>query len=376
MIKSLSYIELSKRNLLHNIRCFRTLIPRDAILVAVVKANAYGHGLGEIVTATKKHIDAFQVDDIEELREIRRYTNKRVLVFGHVMKTDLEEATSLGAVFGVYDKEILKQINRIGKKKKKNIEVHLKIDALLGRQGILLSEVAEYAALIKNLSFVRLGAVYAHFSNIEDTKNLSHAKRQQKQLLQAKEILHGSGFLTVIYHISSTAGLLSDVRTNWGGAYVRLGVGMYGHWPSQHLEKSFSKKIVLKPVMRWVSHLAQVKTIPAGYPVGYGLTFVSKKRMVIGIVPQGYSDGYDRGFSNNGEVLVRGICCPVIGRVAMNMFAIDVSKVRSAAVCDEVVLMGSQRAKEITVEAMAQRLNTINYEILARISQKLPRVVI
>jgi alanine racemase len=150
---------------------------------------------------------------------------------------------------------------------------------------------------------------------------------------------------------------------------------MYGLWPSKSIEKEFSSKLPLCPAMRWVSHLAQVKTVPRGFPIGYGRTFVTKKEMRIGIVPQGYSDGYDRGFSNNSFVLVNGRACKVLGRVAMNMITVDLSRVSKAKLEDEVVLLGRQETLSIAAEHLADIIGSISYEIIARISPLLPRFI-
>lgn len=375
MSKPLSYIELSKSDFINNVSSFRKVLPKKAKILVVVKANAYGHGLKEVVSIVQKHVDGFQVDDIEELREVRAITKKSIFVFGYIAKKDLKQAVMLGATLSVYNKEILKELNHLGKEKNKKIIVHLKIDTFLGRQGILLDEVKQYGELINKLPFVKLEAIYSHFSNIEDAKNLIHAKKQFGQLLKAKEILQSIGFAKLTHHISSTSGFLVDMQSNWDSLFLRLGIGMYGYWPSEDLENKVYNKIKLRPTLRWISHLAQVKNIPASYPIGYGLTFVSKKPMKIGIVPQGYGDGYDRGFSNNSHVLIRGKKCPIIGRVAMNMFAVDLSNNKGAKSKDEVVLIGRQGRIEITAEFLADKIGTINYEILARISPKLPRVL-
>ncbi len=372
----LSCVEISKKNLIHNIQTFRNLIPKKTKLVAVVKANAYGHGLKEIVTIAEAYVDYFQVDDIEELRDVRRYSQKPVLVFGYVQSSDLEEAVALDGTLGVYSKETLAKLNAIGEKYSKKITIHLKIDALLGRQGILVDEVKEYGILIQTLPYIHLEAIYSHFSNIEDSHNLEHAHAQHAQLLEAKQILQTLGFQKITSHISATSGLLADVKGNWGSSLLRLGIGMYGEWPSKYQQDKFLDHLHIRPVLRWISHLAQVKIIPKGYPVGYGCTFVSKHPMTIGVVPQGYSDGYDRGFSNNGCVLVQGNRCPILGRVAMNMFVVDLTAVPDAKAEDEVVLLGMQGNLAITAESQGCCINTISYEILARISPLLHRTIV
>ncbi|MEI6553431.1 MAG: alanine racemase [bacterium] len=376
MPKPLSYIELSKHNLLSNIKQFGSILPKGQKLVAVVKANAYGHGLKEVVSISHAYIDYFQVDDIAELTEIRKYTNKPVLVFGYVALDQLDLIFKHNAVLGVYNTETVETLNRLALKNKQNIKIHLKMDAFLGRQGIMKEDLEKYISLIKKTKYIQLESIYTHFSNIEDVDNLNHADKQFEELLKAKEIVKSLGFPNISHHVSATSGFLTDQDKNWESSLLRLGIGMYGLWPSASLKNKLSKKIVLKPVMRWITKLAQIKSIPKGFPIGYGLTFVTKRKTKIGIVPQGYSDGYDRGFSNNSTVLVRGKRCPVLGRVAMNIFVVDLTNVKGVHLEDEVVLLGNQEKATISADELANKINTINYEIVARVSSLLDRVVV
>ncbi|MDB5204622.1 MAG: Alanine racemase [Candidatus Taylorbacteria bacterium] len=376
MKNPLSYIEISKSALRNNIAQFRTLLPKGNLLVLVVKANAYGHGLKEVVKIANSFVDMFQVDDIEELREVRIVTNKRVLILGYIQNSDLEELADLNATLGVYNIETLKELERIGKKKNKKMIIHLKIDALLGRQGVLLADLKEILNTIQKSKYLILESIYSHFSNIEDTDNLEHAQNQFEYLMEAKRIVINFGFKNITHHISATSGMLSDIKNNWEGVLVRLGIGGYGLWPSEGMKKIFSKKIKLTPVLRWVSHIAQVKVVPKDFPIGYGLTYITKRQTKIAIIPQGYSDGYDRGLSNNSFVLIKGQKCSVLGRVAMNMFVVDVSSVKDVKLEDEVILLGSQNKREITSEMLAEKLNTINYEIVARLNPLIRRVIV
>ena len=248
----------------------------------------------------------------------------------------------------------------------------MKIDALLGRLGVLPEQAGRMAGLIQDAG-LELVSLYAHFSNIEDTTDLGHARKQIAAFKQAYDAVKAV-FPGVERHLSATSGLMtveSDLASDW----VRLGIGLYGLYPSDELAAS-QASLALRPVLRWVSHLALAKQIPAGHPVGYGLSYIAQRAMVIGIVPQGYSDGYDRGLSNCGEVLVHGQRCPVIGRVAMNMFAIDLTPAPGARAEDQVILLGQQGNDRITAEEMATKLGTINYEAVTRISPLLPRVLV
>lgn len=362
---NLSEVQVSGEALRHNVAALRGLIQGDRVkLAVVVKGNAYGHGLAEVVRALDGQVDYFQVDDIEELREVRIHSKTPVLVFGYVAKAHVREAISLGGELALYDTERLSELA--------GGRVHLKIDARLGRQGVLPDEITQMLDALGAHSEVRLAGVYGHYANIEDTTDLTHALAQQETFdLVYAEV--AKRHPSVPRHLSATSGLMTV--ESGSNDIVRLGIGVYGLYPSGPLSRSH-EALGLRPALRWVSHLAQVKTLPPGHPVGYGLTFFTSREMRIGIVPQGYADGYDRGLSNSGEVLVGGHRCRVLGRVAMNMFAVDLSGVPDARAEDEVVLLGSQGAETISAEGVAARIGTINYEVVTRVSPLLPRTPI
>lgn len=361
----LSYFEISREALRANVDAFRKKLGPEQALIAVVKGNAYGHGLAEVVFSLEDLVDGFQVDDIEELRAVRRLTAKRILVLGYVQPSEIEEALDLGGELALYDLERLAAIASTGKL----ASIHLKIDALLGRQGLLPESLPDFISALKKHPNIELIGVYSHYSNLEDTPLRSHAEAQQARFERALGVLFALGYPDVPTHFSSTAGILAFEGASSPHALVRLGIGLYGLYPSP----SFARSIALRPVLRWVSHLAQVKDLPAGFPVGYGLTYITERPSRIGIVPQGYSDGYDRSLSSKGHVLIGGQRRPVIGRVAMNMFAIDLTGVDCAA-GDEVVLLGNQGAETVSAEELAEICETINYEFVARLSPLVPRV--
>lgn len=349
-----------------NVAAFRSRIGEGQALIAVVKGNAYGHGLKEVVECVDDVVDGYQVDDIEELRDVRKLSAKRTLVLGYVQASELEEAVRLEGELAIYDTERVEALGRL----KVPSRVHLKVDALLGRQGLLPEQIPEFLSCLRSHPSISLVGVYSHYSNLEDTPLRSHAEAQQARFERALGVLYALGYPDVPTHFSSTAGILAFEGDSSPHALVRLGIGLYGLYPSQ----SFSRIITLEPVLRWISHLAQVKDLPAGFPVGYGLSYVTERPTRIGIVPQGYSDGFDRSLSSKGAVLHQGRQAPVLGRVAMNMFAIDLTDV-SAHAGDQVVLLGSQEGNQITPEAIASHCETINYEIVARLSPLLPRLV-
>ncbi len=370
----LSYIELSRSNLIHNFRLFRALLAPRTKIACVVKANAYGHGMREVVHALEGRADYFQIDDIEELEALRTVSHAPAFLFGYVPMNALERAVSLGAEFGVYDEPQIRELEAIALRSGKKPRVHIKIDAHLGRQGILPDRLNGFIRTLKRCSNLEVVGAYSHFSNIEDTADFSHAEKQLEAFRKAVEEFRKAGFPNIATHISATSGMLVYERGTGAHEIARLGIGLYGLWPSEELGARYrTENFELKPALRWVTHIAQVKEVPARFPIGYGLTYITPKPMTVAVIPQGYSDGYDRGLSNIGEVLIRGTRSRILGRVAMNMFVVDVSHIPDVKAEDEAVLLGSMGTERVCAEEIAKKLNTINYEVVARISPLLPR---
>lgn len=371
----LSQVEISSENLLHNFNSFKNLLPQNTRIVSVIKANAYGHGQKEVAQLLEKYTDYFQVDDLQELIKLRQISQKPTFVLGFVSSEDLEQALNLNATLAIYDKAQIKTFALAGQKAGRLPQVHLTIDALLGRDGILPADLPGFLNELKKYQ-IALTGVYAHFSNLEDTADLSHGHQQVQSFQKALQILKDHGLENVQTHMSATAAILLQHQLSLDNPLVRLGVGLYGLWPSELLQRSFENdNFQLKPVLRWATKIAQVKELPANYPIGYGLTFITNRPTKIAVVPQGYSDGYDRKLSNCGEVLISGKRCRVLGRIAMNMFVVDVTNLHNVRAEDEVVLIGKQGREEITAAELAMFTDTINYEIVARISPLLPRVI-
>ncbi|MFH1200793.1 MAG: alanine racemase [bacterium] len=382
----LSFVELSKTNLIYNIKQFKSLAKKGTKFSVVIKGNAYGHGQNEVAKIIEPYVDYFFVNSVEELELLRKVSKKPVLLLGFVQKKDLEKSLKLGCISTIFSVEFLKEMAKVAKKLKKIQEIHVPIDALLGREGFLFNELLVLFREIKNLENIKLSGIYAHFANIEDarlteesfwrTKNSTHAYRQIDSYFQALELAEKFGFKNLQTHISSTSGLLAYEKRKGIHPIIRLGIGTYGMWPSKYLKSTYkNSSFKLKPVLSWKTKIAQIKILPPGHTIGYGLTYRTKKETKIALIPQGYADGLDRGLSNKGEVLIAGTRCKILGRVSMNMCVVNISHLKNVQLEDEVVILGRQGKKEITTEEMADKINTINYEITTRISSLLPRIV-
>lgn len=371
----LSYIEISKNNLIHNIKQFRNLIKPDIKIAGVIKANAYGHGDREVAKILGPYVDYFQVDSIEEAERVRTVTKNPILIFGYLNDDGIKRAININAIISGFDLLHVLRINYISGLLKNKTKIHVPIDSFLGREGIMPNQVENFIMEIKKMKNIDLDGVYSHFANIEDTMNRTHAEKQIEVYHKCVEIIRENGYKNIKTHISATSGILVYEKGDYNHNIVRLGIGLYGLWPSDHLEYLNRKKIILKPILRWVTHIAQIKILPPNHPIGYGLTHITKKYTKIAVVPQGYADGLNRALSNNGEFLIKGKHAKILGRVAMNMTVVDVSDIKDVMAGDEVVIIGEQMRSKITSEQIALKMNSINYEVVTKLNPFLPRII-
>lgn len=371
----LSYVEISRENLIHNINQFKRTIKKGTKIALAIKGNAYGHGQNEIAKIAEPYVDYFFVNSLEELKKLRKVSKKKTFLFGYVPRTGLNQVIKLNVILSLFSFEQLKELNQLTSKLKIKIEVHIPVDAHLGREGFLYSDLPKLFELLKSSKYIKVTGIYAHFANIEDTNNFTHAKKQINLFEKALTVAKTYGYKNLDTHISATSGLLVYEKNLGLNKIVRIGIGAYGMWPSTHIEYLYKNKMVLKPVLSFKTKIALIKTLPAGSTVGYGLTFMTHKDTKIAILPVGYADGLDRRLSGKGEVLIRGERCKILGRISMNMTVVDIDYISEVKIEDEAVFIGSQGKENISSEEMADVLGTINYEVVTKISPLLPRVI-
>jgi alanine racemase len=376
MVSDYSRVEISSSALRHNWQVFRQLLPQSVKMAAVIKANAYGHDQRVVMSVLEDLADYWQVDSLRELKIVRETSQKPTLVLGYVPQADLAETVALQATLAVYDSQRLPLLNELARASGKPIAVHIKIDALFGRQGLLIEQLTTFLEEIKRFPYIEVTGFYAHYAEADDPSAQEHTQQQLDLFEKAETIFAQAGYQNLTSHIAATAGILAQETKHPTHSLVRLGIGLYGLWPSTQLQNEWEEKMPLQPVLRWVSLVAQVKTVPTGFPIGYGATLITRHATKIAIIPIGYADGFDRGLSNCGKVLIHGQMCPVLGRVSMNMIVVDVTDLADVQVEEEVVILGKQGSAEITATQIAQKIDTINYEIVTRISPLLSREVI
>ena len=375
---SLSWLEIDRKNLLHNIGIIRRKIGKQVKICAVVKANAYGHGYSTIAEILKdQKIDFYAVHSFEEARILADYDPRTPkLIVGYVTLDQLAEAVEQGFHLTVYNIESIKKLKKV--KSEKPARIHLKLETGTNRQGVLESDLPKFLELIKASPNIELIGAATHYANIEDTTDHSYAEFQLETYQRMITAIESAGFKLQIKHTASSAASLLFSKTHYD--MIRFGISLYGLWPSKETYLSYrlagGKNNLLKPALTWKTRVTQIKKVPRGSFIGYGCTYRTTTDSKIAILPIGYFDGYDRNISNLGYVLIKGQRAPVRGRVCMDIIMVDVTNIVGVGLEDEVVLLGRQDDEVITAEQMAGWAQTINYEVISRISPLLPRIIV
>ena len=283
-------VHISASNLRHNIAEFKGLVRTGTAIAAVVKANAYGHGLQQVVEAIDGHVDYFQVDDVYELRELRQFTDTPALLLGYVTEAEAPEAIRLNAEFGIFRLGQARMLVRIAEMLGRQIKIHVAIDALFGREGLLTAQIGPLLLELADLPSIDLEGIYSHFSDVENTAGVDHSERQVAEYYLAVSQLKRDGNQKIMTHISATSGILAYEISYNENPLVRLGIGLYGLWPSPEFGHKFEGEgIFLKPVLRWLSTVASIKSVPEGYPIGYGMTFLTTRPTSLALITIGAS---------------------------------------------------------------------------------------
>ncbi|MBW1962528.1 MAG: alanine racemase [Deltaproteobacteria bacterium] len=379
----LTWAEIDLRAIAHNVRALRQITDSKARLMAVVKANAYGHGVMEVTKTALKHgAELLGVARIHEGIQLREAGfDAPVLILGYTPSCYAESMVhfDLTPTISSYlqAKALSDAVCGIGKK----IRIHLKVDTGMGRLGILpdsrryiptgkksTTSALEEVAAIASLPGVELEGVYTHFATA-DSADKSYAIKQFEIFLDFLEKLRQIGIEPAVRHTANSAAIIDMPETHLD--LVRAGISLYGLYPSGEVNKS---RIELKPAMALKTRIAHLKKVPSGFKISYGITYETKTPTTVATVPIGYADGLNRLLSSRGKMLVYGLRAPIIGRVCMDQTMLDVGHIPDVQLDQEVVVFGEQGNDCISIEEMASELNTINYEIVCSITNRVPRV--
>jgi len=369
----LVWAEIDLTAIKHNIKILKNLIPENTKFMAVVKADAYGHGAVKVAqTAIQNGADMLGVARLHEAQELRNAgITAPILIFGFIFPDQAETVANLDLTATIYDPNIAKQLSIQACKKSITITAHLKIDTGMGRLGILSNPKNESISKIKeiiNLPNLDIQGIYTHFASA-DSLDKSYSENQINVFTDILNQLKRQGIEFKTKHAANSAAIINFPQSHFD--LVRAGLAMYGLYPNLAMKNS--GKINLKPALKLKAIITSMKKVPRGFNISYGMTYRTKNETTIATVPIGYADGFSRLLSSKGCMLVNGKRAPIVGRICMDQTVIDIGLMSDAKIGDEVVIIGSQGKETITAEEVALKASTINYEIVSSLTARVPK---
>ena len=355
-----------------NMEAMKANIAKGTMICGVVKSDGYGHGSVPVAKAVEDLVWGYAVAAVEEGWVLRdHHITKPILVLGYVPEEEFESLVEQEIRYTVSEWKEVEILSKIAQKLGKNAYVHIKMDTGMGRIGLRSAEeILTLAQKIENLPNIVTEGIFTHMATA-DMADKTKAKEQIRMFKEMLQLLENNGIYIPIRHCSNSAGIIDLKEANID--MVRAGIALYGLYPSAEVNK---ENVCLTPALELKSIVSYLKTVPKGSPIGYGATFVTQKETKVATVSIGYGDGYPRALSNKGYALVRGKKAPIIGRICMDQFMMDVSDIPEIQQGDTVTLIGKDQNEQITVEELAELAGTFNYEFVCDLGKRIPRVYI
>lgn len=354
-----------------NIKSGKALLAPGTKMLGVVKADAYGHGAVPVAKAIDDLVDAYGVSMPEEGVELRKAgITKPIVILGYTAPEVAELAIRYDIIMAVFQSEIAEKYNEIAKKLNKCAKVHIKLDTGMSRIGYLCKEESlDDIEKIAKLPYVEIDGMFTHFSKADELDK-TFARNQFKKYMEFATALEARGIRLACKHVCNSAGIIDIPEGDLD--MVRFGVTMYGMYPTDEVTK---ERMPVTPAMEVKTHISYIKTLPAGVGIGYSGTFVTERETRVATLSVGYGDGYPRGLSNAGRVLIHGKSAPILGRICMDQCMVDVSHIPEAKQGDVVTLMGRDGDDFISAEEIGATVgNSFHYEVVCDISKRVPRV--
>lgn len=367
-----AWAEIDLDAIAYNTRNIKKLIG-DKDLIAVVKASCYGHGVIDIIpTLLQNGVSRFAVAMISEALEIRdNKITAPVMILGFTPLYLGEELINNNIEQTVYDLDYAKELSKIALTLNKKAKIHIAIDTGMGRIGFLPNEKSiDNITEICSLEGIEVIGIFTHFST-SDEKDKEYSHEQFTKMLSVMDTLKKRGIDIPLKHVANS-GAIIDLPDTYLDA-VRAGIILYGYYPSDEIDKN---NLALKPALTLKATITNVKTLEKDMYVSYGRTFKTSNETIVATIPVGYADGYLRKLAENGKVIIKGEFAPIIGRICMDQFMIDVTNIPDVKIGDEVILLGEKNGLKYNADDMAKKLDTINYEVTCMLKSRLPRVYI
>jgi alanine racemase len=377
---STSYIHIGDEALTNNAEFLKELLGDKTGISAVVKGNAYGHGVSVVVPVLEKAgINHFSVYSSSEARDTLQFLSpgSTLMIMGYVDAVDLDWVLENKVEFFVSGPSLLEQAIQHAKRLNQQAVIHLELETGMYRTGCTFQDLKKMIPVLCNhQDQVLIRGITSHFAGAESIANYTRIKKQFTLYTRIVRSLKEQGITSELKHIASSAAAINYPETRLD--LVRSGILLYGYWPTRetfmhYIQRKKVKQDPLKRALSWHSRVMHIKEVPEGEFIGYGLTFQAQYPMTVGVVPVGYCNGYSRSLSNNGHVIIREMRAPVIGLVNMNMIICDLTDIEGVKNGDEVTLIGRQGSAEISFSSFAEMNNSLNYEILARLPENIER---
>lgn len=352
----------------YNYNNTRAKLPQGCKLLGVIKADAYGHGAVELARFLENKCDFFGVACIEEAVELKKAGIKTpILILGYVAPAFYDLVVKYDIRIPVFSYDTAKALSDEAVKHGKTVPFHFCIDTGMSRIGFQVNEEsADVCKQICTLPNIEAEGLFSHFATADET-DLTKALAQREKYKAFVEMLENRGIQIPIKHLNNSAGIMNfDEYFDM----CRMGIILYGLYPSEEVDKSL---LDIKPVMSWLTHISHIKTLEAGREVSYGGTFKTTEPRVIATIPVGYADGYPRCLSNKGRVIINGQYAPIVGRVCMDQFMVDVTDVDGAELDSIVTLVGKDGDAELSMEEVSNAAYSFNYELPCRVARRVPR---
>lgn len=366
------YAKIDLDAIAHNIKMVRKKVGNDVKILGVIKADAYGHGAVEVGSQIEELVDGFALAVIEEAIVLRKAgLTKPMMLLGYTDESNYKDLLEYDVAQTIYSFGMAEKLSACATKMGKTAKVHIKVDTGMGRIGFLPNEdsVAEVVKISK-LPNIAIEGLFTHFSKADMAgEGPDYTKGQFKKYQLFSNALETAGVQIAIHHVANSAGIMEYPETYLD--QVRSGIITYGLYPSDEVDESH---LDLKPAMELKSHIVHIKEVPAGYAIGYGGTYVTKDITRIATIPVGYGDGYPRSLSNKGSVIVNGKLVPIIGRVCMDQFMVDITSVPDAKIGQDVTLMGREGDTVYSCEEISALAGSFNYEFCCDVGRRIPRV--
>lgn len=364
-----TYVQVDLHRIKQNISAIQSVLSSQTGILAVVKAEAYGHGILAVAqTAVQCGVKCLGVAIPEEgaiLRQAGILTP--ILVLGAFMPCDAELIAAYDLMPTIFTQQAIQCLEEIGKQKNIIIKVHMKIETGMQRIGVNPDDAPLLIQKIKECSHVHLEGVFTHLASVEDDEDFT--LEQNQLFLNEVNKIKEEGLNPLLHAANSAAAF---VHPHMHNDFVRIGIAMYGYLPNVQ----GTEHLACKPALKWLTHVTHVKQVQSGDTIGYHRNFKAQHEMRVATLPVGYADGYNRLLSNRGFVLIRGMRAPIIGLVCMDQCMVDVSHIPDVCVGDETVLLGEQNGEHIYADEIAKWIGTISYEVLTSISARVPRVYV